>query len=280
MDQFVEFWWSFKKNRAAILGLVILGLVVLAALSAPFIYPDSPLSMVARPLIPPFTNMAYPLGTDLLGRDITSMMLHGARVTLTIATVAMVIAMTIGIVVGSFAGYYGGRIDDLLMRLTEIVQTMPNFLFALAMVSIIGPSFTNVVLAIAIVAWPSLARLVRGQFLTLREREFVQACRAMGMKDSRIVFSEILPNALPPAIVMAAVIMAFSILLEAALAFLGVSDQNTASWGWMIGQGREVIRTTPWLLAIPGIAIVITVLGVSLVGEGLNDALNPHRRSL
>jgi peptide/nickel transport system permease protein len=278
MDRFQEFWRSFRKNRAALLGLVIVVLVVLAALSAPLLYPESPFSMVTRPLTPPFTTWTYPLGTDLLGRDVASMLFHGARVSLTIAVVAMSMAMTIGITIGSCAGYYGGIVDDVLMRLTEMVQTMPSFLFALALVSIIGPSFVNVVFTIGVVAWPSLARLIRAQFLTLREREFVQACRTMGMTDRRIIFSEILPNALPPAIVLAAVIIAFSILLEAALAFLGVSDQNTASWGWMIGQGREVIQTTPWLIAIPGIAIIVTVLGVSLVGEGLNDALNPYSR--
>ena len=203
-----------------------------------------------------------------------------ALVEMVLFVVTVFVASAVGAAVGLVAGYYGRRLDATLMRVTDATLSFPIILLALILAVTVGPSFTNVVLAIGVVAWPSLARLVRGQFLTLREREFVQACRTMGMKDARIVFSEILPNALPPAIVMAAVIMAFSILLEAALAFLGVSDQNTVSWGWMIGQGREVIRTTPWLLAIPGIAIVITVLGVSLVGEGLNDALNPHRRSL
>lgn len=276
--RFREFWQSFRRNRMAVLGVLIVLLLVVSAGAAPLLFPDDPRAMVARPFVPPFTDLRYALGTDALGRDMLAMLVHGARVSLTVGFVATAVAMTLGLLVGSFAGYYGGAVDDVLMRVTEMFQTMPHFLLALALVSVLGPHFVNIVLVIGLISWPGLARLVRAEFLTLREREFVQACRAMGMRDTRIVLTEILPNALPPAIVMASVVVAFSILLEAALAFLGIADQNLVSWGWMIGQGKESLRTAWWLVTFPGFAIVIAVLGVSLASEGLNDALNPHRR--
>jgi peptide/nickel transport system permease protein len=251
---------------------------MVGALLAPILFPDDPFSIVDRPFVPPLTNSALPLGTDVLGRDMAAMLFHGARVSLAVGFVATAVAMTIGILIGSFAGYYGRFVDDALMRCTEMIQTMPNFLFAMAIVSIVGAKITNVIIAIGAVSWPQIARVVRAEFLTLRERDFVLASRGMGMSNLRIILSEILPNALPPAIVLSSVIVAVSILLEAALAFLGLSDPNVASWGGMIGQGREVLRTAFWMIAIPGFAIILTVLGVSLVGEGLNDALNPHRR--
>src|SRR5690606_21479743 len=174
------------------------------------------------------------------------------------------------------AGYYGGIVDTILMRVTEAFQTLPNFLLLLVLVVVFGSNITTVTIAIGIVSWPSPARLTRAEFLSLRNREFVQAARTLGVRDLRLIFGEILPNALPPIIVYASVVMAVAILLESALAFLRLSDPNVASWGNLIGLGRDVLRSEWYVSAIPGIAILVTVLAVSLVGQGLNDAFNPR----
>jgi len=181
-------------------------------------------------------------------------------------------------VVGALSGYYGGTVDTILMRITEAFQTLPNFLLLLLLVAVFGSTLTTVTLAIGIVSWPAPARLTRAEFLSLRGREFVEACRTLGLGDRQIIFREILPNALPPVIVYASVVMAVAILLESALAFLRLSDPNVASWGNLIGLGRDVLRTHWYVSAIPGLAILVTVLAVSLVGQGLNDALNPRLR--
>ncbi|MFM7416801.1 MAG: ABC transporter permease, partial [Alphaproteobacteria bacterium] len=246
------------------------------ALTADWFFPHDPLALAGRPLQWPGANPRFLLGTDNSGRDIAAQIFHGARVSLLIGLVATSIAVVIGIVIGAIAGYYGGVVDDVLMRLTEAFQTLPNFLLLLVLVSIFGSELTTVVVAIGVVSWPATARLTRAEFLTLRNREFVQACRGLGMGDGRIIFREILPNALPPVIVYASVVMAVAILLESALAFLRLSDPNVASWGNLIGLGRDVLRVQWYVSAIPGIAILLTVLAVSLVGQGLNDALNPR----
>lgn len=254
---------------AAVLGL---------ALAAPFVFPQDPLSLAGRPLQWPLANTRFWLGTDPSGRDIAAQIFYGARVSLLIAMVATLISIAIGVVIGALAGYYGGIVDDALMRVTEAFQTLPNFLLLLVIVAVFGSDITTVTVAIGLVSWPAPARLTRAEFLTLRNREFVQACRVLGMGDIRIIFREILPNALPPIIVYASVVMAVAILLESALAFLNLSDPNVASWGNLIGAGRGVLRTQWYVSAIPGVAILLTVLAVSLVGQGLNDALNPRLR--
>lgn len=266
----------YAKNPAAVLGLLLLALVIAVALSAPFVFPKDPLSLAGRPLQWP--GGRFVLGTDNSGRDIAAQIFHGARVSLLIGLVATVISIAIGIVIGAVAGFYGGVVDDVLMRITEAFQTLPNFLLLLVLVAVFGSDITTVTIAIGLVSWPAPARLTRAEFLTLRNREFVQACRVLGMGDARIIFREILPNALPPVIVYASVVMAVAILLESALAFLGLSDPNVASWGNLIGAGRSVLRTQWFVSAIPGVAILVTVLAVSLVGQGLNDALNPRLR--
>lgn len=268
----------YARNPAALLGLVLLLVVVAVALAAPVLFPKDPLGLAGRPLQWPNLAGRFPLGTDPSGRDIAAQIFHGARVSLLIGLVATVISIAIGIVVGAIAGFYGGLADDVLMRVTEAFQTLPNFLLLLVLVAVFGSDITTVTVAIGLVSWPASARLTRAEFLTLRNREFVQACRVLGMGDLRIIFREILPNALPPVIVYASVVMAVAILLESALAFLSLSDPNVASWGNLIGAGRSVLRTQWYVSAIPGIAILVTVLAVSLVGQGLNDALNPRLR--
>jgi peptide/nickel transport system permease protein len=266
----------YLRNPGAAIGLVLLLLVLAMAGTADLLYPRDPLALAGRPLQWPFQNARFLLGTDASGRDIAAQIFHGARISLLIGFVATIVAIALGIIVGAVAGFYGGWIDDLLMRVTEAFQTVPSFLLLLVLVAVFGSSIVTVTLAIGIVSWPAPARLARAEFLTLRNREFVQACRTLGLRDGAIIFREILPNAMPPLIVYASVVMALAILLESALAFLNLSDPNVASWGNLIGHGRGVLRTQWYVSAIPGVAILLTVLAVSLVGQGLNDALNPR----
>ena len=268
----------YFRSPVAVIGLVLLALVVAMAVAAPLVYPDDPLGLAGRPLLWPGVNPRFPLGTDPSGRDIAAQIFHGARVSLVIGFVATSVSLGIGVLVGALAGYFPGWVDDVLMRVTEAFQTLPGFLLLLVLVAVFGSAITTVTLAIGIVSWPATARLVRAEFMTLRSREFVQACRGLGMGNAQIILREILPNALPPVIVYAGVVMAASILLESALAFLNLSDPNVASWGNLIGAGKGVLRVQWYVSAIPGVAILVTVLAVSLVGQGLNDALNPRLR--
>ena len=269
----------YFRSPAAVIGLVLLILVLAMAASADVLYPRDPLALAGRPLIWPFSNPRFLLGTDNSGRDIAAQIFHGARISLLIGGVATVISVMIGITIGALAGYYGAYVDTALMRVTEAFQTLPNFLLLLVLVAVFGSTITTVTVAIGIVSWPASARLTRAEFLSLRNREFVQAGWTLGLRDIRLIFGEILPNALPPVIVYASVVMAIAILLESALAFLKLSDPNVASWGNLIGAGRDVLRVQWYVSAIPGIAILVTVLAVSLVGQGLNDALNPRLKS-
>ncbi len=259
------------------LGLGLLSAVVVLAATAPIAFPGSPFRRVDRPFLPPFG--AYLFGTDVLGRDVAAGIAHGARTSLMIALLATSVAVVVGTVTGGVAGYYGGRIDDVLMRVTEFFQTIPTFLFAILLVAILTPSVKSIVTAIAVVSWPAVARLVRGEFLAMRSREFVQACVCLGMSDRRVIFRHILPNCLSPIIITGSLIVATAILVESALSFLGLGDPNTMSWGFMIGAGRTFLRTAWWLCTIPGLAILLTVLAINLLGEGLNDTLNPRLRN-
>ncbi|WP_372922074.1 ABC transporter permease [Roseovarius sp.] len=272
------FWRRYKRNRAALLGLALFTIVVLMALSAGIVDPEDPLRRAGPPMTPPFTDWDTPLGTDQMGRDILSGLFYGARISLMIGVVATLISIAIGVLIGALSGYFGGWVDDVLMRITEAFQTIPSFVLLLALVAIMGSQIEWITVAIGIVSWTAPARMVRAEFMSLRGREFVDAARNLGVSNSAIIFKEILPNALPPIIVYASVIMALSILMESALAFLALGDPNYASWGNMIGQGRAVLRSAPYVAVLPGIAIVLTVLSFSLLGEGLNDALNPRQK--
>lgn len=272
-----EFWHRYRQNRAAIAGAAVLFLVVLVAILGPILYPTDPFAMVGRPFSPPFGK--FPLGTDVSGRDILAGIVHGAGVSLLIGSAAALSATAIGIAFGAAAGYYGGWIDDALMRITEYFLTIPQFVFAVVLVAIFSPTVFTVTAAIAAVTWPSVARLARGEFISQREREYVQACRAMGMRDGEIIALQILPNALPSVVVVASLSVAQAILTEAGLSFLGLADPSHVTWGYMIGVARTALFAAPWMIAIPGCAILMTVLAINLVGEGLNDALNPRLRS-
>ncbi|MGO4712546.1 ABC transporter permease [Bradyrhizobium sp. 2TAF24] len=266
----------YFRSPPAVIGLLLLLVVVAMALSAGFLFPRDPLALAGRPLVWPLQNPRFWLGTDNSGRDIAAQIFYGARISLLIGLVATLVAVAIGVVIGAIAGFYGGRVDTVLMRITEAFQTLPNFIFLLVLVAVFGSNLTTVTIAIGVVSWPAPARLTRAEFLSLRNREFVQAAKTLGVRDVGLIFREILPNALPPIVVYASVVMAVSILLESALAFLKLSDPNVASWGNLIGLGRDVLRVQWYVAAIPGVAILVTVLAVSLVGQGLNDAFNPR----
>ena len=270
-----EFWFRYRRNRAAVLGLGILFTILIMAATAHLFYPEDPFRLVGRPLSGPFEN-GFLLGSDSLGRDVASGIVHGAKTSLLIGLIATLVSVFIGIFFGAFAGYFGGRIDDLLMRITEIFQTIPSFIFAILLVAIMKPSIVSIVIAIAVVSWPGVARLVRGEFLSLKNREFVQACHTLGMSDLRVMMREILPNCLSPIIVIGSLMVATAILIESGLAFLGLGDPNIMSWGFQIGAGRTMLRSAWWVCTFPGVAILITVLAINLIGEGLNDALNPR----
>jgi peptide/nickel transport system permease protein len=279
MRGFGQFCRRYARNRAAVAGLVLLVLILAMAGLADVLFPDDPWDMVAQPLLWPGQDADFPLGSDLMGRDLMSGMFHGARVSLLFGLSATLAALVIGVTIGALAGYYRGWVDDVLMRVTELFQTVPPFILAIVLVAILAPSAATIVFAIAIVSWPGVARLVRAEFLALRGREFVQAGTVLGMGDARMILTQILPNAMGPIIVSASLMVATAILLEASLAFLGLGDPNLMSWGSIIGAGRDALRTAWYIAAIPGAAILLTVVSFNLIGEGLNDALNPRLRN-
>jgi len=258
-------------------GLAILALLAAVAFAAPYLFPRDPLSIVAPPLIRPFQDAAVPLGTDRLGRDLLAQLVHGARTSLVIGLAAAAAALALGALVGTLAGFAGGLIDETLMRITEAFQTVPGFLLALALVSVAGGSITTVVAAIALASWTDPARIARAEVLAIRESDYVANARVAGMHPVVIALREVLPNALPPVLALSAVIVAAAVLIEAALSFLGLGDPNRVTWGGMIAEGRTVLRSAPYLSIIPGIALMTTVLGVYLLGEGLVEALSRRR---
>ncbi len=263
-------------NPSAVAGLVLLAAFLLLALFAGKLFPGDPLDMAALPFEWPGTDPHYWLGTDSLGRDVAAGIAHGTRVSLLIGVSAAALGVVIGTLVGAAGGFFGGVLDNFLVRITELFQTVPSFLLVIVFVAIGRPSVTVIALAIGIASWPTVARIVRAEFRTLREADFVLAARSQGFSHARIIFGEILPNALPPVIVTASVMVASAILIESSLSFLGMGDPNVVSWGGMIGTGRDSLRTAWYLTAIPGGAIVLAVLTLNLLGDGLNDALNPR----
>ena len=267
---------AFLRNPTFVAGLAILTFFVAMALFAGWLCPGDPQDMVAQPLLWPGDDAAYPLGSDSLGRDVLAQLVYGTRASLLVGVASAAIGLAIGMVVGSAAGYFGGWIDTLLMRLVELFQTTPTFLLVIVIVAIREPSLSTIALAIGLASWPTVARLVRAQFRSLRESDFVMAARSLGYSSTRIIVQEILPNALPPVIVAASVMIANAILTEAGLSFLNMRDPNVISWGGMIGDGREQLRSAWFLTALPGAAIAAAVLSLNLVGDGLNEILNPR----
>ena len=265
------------RSPEGAIGLAALCLLALTALFAGVLFPRDPLSIVGPALLPPFSDASLPLGTDRLGRDVLAELVHGARASLAVGIAAAVVALVFGSMIGTLAGFAGGLVDEALMRVVDAFQIVPAFLLALAFVSVIGASLPVVVLAIALGAWTGPARLARAEVLSIRERDYVAAARVIGMRPLEIALREILPNALPPVLALSSVIVASSILVEAALSFLGLSDPNIVTWGSMIAEGRNVLRSAPFLSIMPGIALMVTVLGVYLFSEGLADVLAKRR---
>jgi len=269
-----SFWRRFRRNRGALFGLIVLMLVALVVAFGPLLAAHDPWDMVEQPFLQPGQQNGFALGTDTMGRDILSGVVLGARVSLLIGIVSTLVSLLIGVSIGAVAGYFGRWVDATLMRFTELFQAIPSFALAIVLVAIFEPSVKSIVAAIAIVSWPPVARLVRGEFLTLRQRDFVAAAQLSGQSTPRIILTQILPNAASPIVVMASLMVATAILLESSLSFLGLGDPNQMSWGYMVGSARTVLRQAWWMAVFPGAAIVLTVLALNLVGEGLNDGLN------
>lgn len=273
----LQAWRMFRQNHSAVFGLAVLAAIILVSMIGPHIYTVPPREMVWMPLTPPGQS-DYILGTDYLGRDLLAGLINGGRATITVGLSAALITVLIGVTVGALAGFFGGWVDNVLMRITEFFQILPNLLFALVVVMLFGPTLVNISIAIGIVSWTSTARLTRGEFMRLREAEFVKAERAIGAGNARLIWAVILPNAAPPLIVVAALSIGTAILFEAGLSFLGLSDPNVTSWGRMIGDNRPYILDSAWGVTFPGVCIFLTVLAISLIGDGLNDAFNPKLR--
>jgi peptide/nickel transport system permease protein len=275
-SKFLRFWRRYGKNKAGVIGLFVLALVLLTAFIGPLFYPVSPFEIQGKKFLAP--GGRFTLGTDYLGRDVLAGIIQGSRTSLMVGITAAALMMTIGIIFGALAGYHGGFIDEALMRLTEFFQVIPAFILAMVVVALFQPSLWTIIFAISISTWTGTARILRAEFMSLRERDFVTAARASGSRSARIITREILPNALPPMIVNASLGVGIAILFEAGLSFLGLGDPNVMSWGYMIGSSRVYIRQAWWTVTFPGIAIFLTVLSLSLVGDWLNDFLNPKAR--
>jgi peptide/nickel transport system permease protein len=269
-------WYRYRQNRAAVAGLVLVAAFALAVLAAPLLAPVHYVRVGVAPLLQA-PSVAYPMGTDDLGRNVLAGVVYGGRVSLLVGILSVVFASGIGIGLGLLAGYLGGLVDEAFMRVVEFFQVLPRFFLALILVAILGPSFWNVIFVIAALSWPLTARLVRAEVLSLREREFVQSAKLLGAPVRHIAFVEIMPNALAPVIVNATLEIGRAILTEASLSFLGLADANHPSWGFMLSYAQGLIRQAWWLSVFPGLAILLVVLGFNLIGDGLNDVMNPRR---
>ena len=267
-------WSRFRRQPVAIVGIAIVVLLILVALLADRIAPYDPFATSDEVLLPP--TAAHPLGTDDLGRDIFSAVVFGARVSLLVGLVSAITATVIGVAVGGIAGFVGGFIDDMLMRLTELFQIVPRFFLALIVVALLGSSIWLIVLLLGLTYWPSTARLLRAQVLSLRTRDYVLAARAVGVHQTAILLRHILPGALPPVITQAALHVGGAILIEAGLSFLGLGDRNVVSWGALLNDAQQFVRVAWWMSVFPGMAITLTVLGMNLLADGLNEAWNPR----
>lgn len=269
-------WERFRRNRLAAVGAVVVLALMFMAVFAPLMAPYEPTAIdIHNVLAPP--SSSHPFGTDDLGRDVLSRMIWGSRISLSVGFVAVGIATVIGVVFGAIAGFYGGKVDAVLMRFVDIMLTIPTFFLILAVIAIVEPSIMTIMIVIGVTSWMGVARLVRAEFLTLKERDFVLAAKASGARDLRVIFRHILPNALSPVFVAATLGVAGAILVESALSFLGLGVQPpNPSWGNILTAGKDNIEVAWWLSLYPGLAILITVLSYNLVGEGLRDALDPR----
>jgi ABC-type dipeptide/oligopeptide/nickel transport system permease subunit len=272
-----DVWRRFRKNKLAVAGLVVVVLMIVAAVFAPLITRYSPTALGETSRAKPSLNHWF--GTDVLGRDLFSRVVYGARVSLTIGIVSVAFASLIGLVVGAVTGFYGGKLDGLLMRTTDVFLSFPYILAAIVIITVIGRGERSVILVLAFLGWMPIARLFRASVLQAKQAEYVEAARAVGASDWRIITRHILPNAVQPVIVYATIFVGTAVLTEAALSFLGVGvPEPTPAWGLMVNQGRSYLFTSPHLLFFPGAAIFVTVMAFVFVGDGLRDALDPRLR--
>jgi peptide/nickel transport system permease protein len=268
----------FLQHKAAVLGMTVVLIVIFMAVFAPLVAPYDPLSQeLSNRLQTP--SRQHLMGTDKYGRDILSRVVWGTRVSLQIGIIAVGIGASLGTIIGLISGYFGGLVDNILMRLMEILLTLPMLVLALVMVALLGSNLTNVMIAVGISILPRFARVIRGSTLSVREMDFVDAAKVLGAKPWRIIFRHVLPNTLHAVIVLATLRVATAILIEATLSFLGLGvEYDRPTWGSMINEGRLYLQTAPWLSIFPGLAIMLTVLGLSLFGDGLREALDPRLR--
>ena len=284
MHPFREFWHYFRENRGAVIGLYVFMALVALAVFAPLIAPHDPTAQARDALlVPPVWQdggqWSFLLGTDAIGRDILSRLLFGARFSLFIGVVVVIIALTGGIIVGLWAGFYGGWVDSVIMRIMDVILAFPSLLLALVLVAILGPGLLNAMIAIALVLQPHFARLTRAAVMAEKNREYVMAARVAGASKTRLMFRTILPNCLGPLIVQATLSFSNAILDAAALGFLGMGAQPpTPEWGTMLAEAREFILRAWWVVTLPGLAILITVLAINLMGDGLRDAFDPKMK--
>ncbi len=274
-----EMWRVYRKNKSALLGLGMFLFVLFMTLVAPFLYPIDPFELAGAPTTPPGEE-GFLLGTDYIGRDVLAEIIHGGKATLAVGTVAALATMILGTLFGSLAGYYGGKLDTCLMRFTELFQVMPAILFAMVIVALFSADLITIALAIGLASWPGVARLVRGEFLRIKNEEFVLAARSIGTREQYLIWMVILPNAVPTLLVSATLNIGTAILFEAGLSYLGLGDPSVMSWGLIISNNRQYVFDCWWAIALPGLAIFITVLAICLIGDGLTDALNPKLREL
>jgi len=273
-ERMSDFWQLYKRNKAAVLGLVVTLFFSALAILAPILNLSSPFRSSASLLKEP--RIGNPMGTDHLGRDVLSMVVWGSRTSLMIGFLSAALSAVIGTLMGAIPGYYGGIIDDFLMRIVDLLLVIPMFFLILLVVALFGGGIFKIVAVIGLLSWPSIARVVRGQFLTLKERTFVEAARAIGVKDRHIILRHILPNAIPPIVVNLTLQTGGAILTEASLSFLGLGDPTQISWGMMISDAQRFIGIAWWMAVFPSLALSIVVLALNLVGDGLTDAINPR----
>ncbi|MDB5081954.1 MAG: dppC 2 [Chloroflexi bacterium] len=271
------FWRRFFSQPAALVGTVILGAFFLVALGANFIAPGDPFTNSGEILLPPSASHLF--GTDDLGREMFRAVIHGTRVSLLIGFLTAVIASTVGIVIGSLSGFVGGWVDDILMRLTELFMVVPRFFLALLVVALLGSHIGLIIVLLGLTFWPGTARLLRGQVLTIKTRDYILAARAVGVPERNILIRHILPASMPPVVTEAAFLIGGAILVEAGLSFLGLGDRNVVSWGTLLNNAQQFVRAAWWMSAFPGLAITLIVLALNLVADGLNQALNPRLNS-
>lgn len=274
-----DVWYSLKKNKSALFGMAIIFLLFFFAITADFIAPygiDE--QNLALGIVKP--GSGYPMGTDNFGRDIMSRIIHGSRISLMVGFVSVSISLLIGGSLGAIAGFFGGKLDNVIMRLMDVLLAIPSILLAISIVSALGPGLVNVMIAVGISSIPSYARIVRASVITLKDQEFIEAARAVGTSNFRIIAKHLIPNSLAPIIVQATLGVAGAILSAAGLSFIGLGIQPpTPEWGAMLSTGRQYIRDYPHITAFPGLAIMITIFGLNLFGDGLRDALDPRLKN-